>query len=205
MPDCAAVKEPDQVAAPSRNTRPLAGVLAVLAFVGVAALALAVTVEVRDRRREGFCRSDHGIPGATWNERRTWWPLGERCQLRLADGTTRVREPGWALTAFVVAATTAGVVGAAAPASSARRRLAWAVAVPALPVAATVVVTVGPRSLARLVALTSLSLGFGAVFAVPTAGVVWVMARGRWLPTVLGSWLVWAIVIFLQGRDAIGS
>jgi lysylphosphatidylglycerol synthetase-like protein (DUF2156 family) len=185
--------------------RPLAGVLAVLVFALIAALALGVAAEVRDRRRDGFCRPDHGIPGATRSEERTFWPLGDRCHLRLADGSTRVREPGWWLTALVAASSTALAVGAAAPPDSARRRLAWAVAVPALPVAAVVAATVQPRSLARLVSLTSISLGYSVLFGAATALVVWLYLRGRALPTILGSWLAWAVVIFLQGKDSIGS
>ena len=184
--------------------RPLADVLAVLVFAAIAALAFGVTAEVSDRRSEGFCRPDHGIPGATSSEERTWWPLGDRCHLRLADGSTRVREPKWWLTAVLVASGAATAVGAVAPRESARRRLAWAVAVPALPVAALVLVTVQPRSATRLVALTSISLGFGFLFAGVTALVVWFVLRGRALPTVLGSWLVWAVLVFLQGKDSIG-
>lgn len=197
----------DEAAIAERRSehRPLAWVLAGLAFAVVALLAFAVSLEVRDRRRDHFCRADHGIPGATWDERRTWWPLGERCFLHLPDGTTRERAPSFALTGFVAATVAVGAAAATAPSGSARRQLAWAVAVPAVPVAVLVVVMVGPSSLARLVSLTTISVGFGAVFAAPTAVAVWFVVRGRWLPTILGSWLVWSSVIFLQGRDAIGS
>ncbi|MGH9152584.1 MAG: hypothetical protein ACRD03_09345, partial [Acidimicrobiales bacterium] len=111
---------------PAATRRPpgLAAVaaVAVLAVLGVPAYRL--TVEVDDRRAEGFCRPDHGIAGATWSEERTWWPLGERCLLHLADGTTRVREPGWNLTALAPAWLAVLVAGALAPPGSARRRVA---------------------------------------------------------------------------------
>jgi len=184
-----------------RLLRP-ASAAAVLVVLG--ALAFALTTEVDDRRREGFCRPDHGIAGATWSEERTWWPLGERCLLHLPDGTTRVHEPGWWLTALVPAWLAVVGVGALAPPASTRRPLAWAAAVPALPVAAVIAVMVGPRSLSRLVALTSVSLGFAVPMAAVTAAAVWGFVRGRAMPTVLGCWLAWALVIFLQGRHAIG-
>lgn len=178
--------------------------VAAVLMAGIGLLAFRLTVEVNDRRAEGFCRPDHGITGATWSEERTWWPLGERCSLRLPDGTTRVREPGWSLSALVPAWLAALAAGALAPATSARRRLAWALAFPAVPIAALVVTMVGPRSLSRLVALTSISLFFATPMALVTAGALWAFLRGRVMPTVLGSWLAWAVVIFLQGRDAIG-
>lgn len=174
-------------------------------LVVVAVLALLVTVEVNDRRREGFCKADHGIPGASGYEERTWWPVGERCYLRLADGTVRVRRPGWALTALAVTWPVAVAAGAVAPPRSARRRLAWALVVPGLVVAALVLVAVQPRSLARLVSLTTISLGFGAIGGAVTAAVAWYVLRGRLMATVLGSWLAWAVIVFLQGRDAIGA
>ncbi|MGH9152659.1 MAG: hypothetical protein ACRD03_09740, partial [Acidimicrobiales bacterium] len=83
-------------------------------------------------------------------------------------------------------------------------RVAWAAAVPAVPVAALILVMVGPRSLSRLVALTSVSLGFALPMAALTAGALWALLRGRVLATALGSWLAWALVIFLQGKDSIG-
>ena len=174
-------------------------VLSVLAF-----LAVQVRLEVTDRRSEGFCRPDHAIPGAVGSEERTWWPLGERCRLDLADGSTRVREPGWWLTALVAAWGVTVAAGAVAPRRSARRRVAWIAVVPAVPVAVLVAVTVQPRSLARLVSLTTVSVGFGALMGAVTAAVVWAVARGRVLATVLGSWLAWAVIVFAQGRDSIG-
>ena len=184
-----------------RILRPAA---AALVLVVLGALAFVLTTEVNDRRREGFCRPDHGIADATSSEERTWWPLGERCFLHLPDGTTRVHEPGWWLTALVPAWLAVVGVGALAPPASARRRLAWAAAVPALPVAAVILVMVGPRSLSRLVALTSVSLGFALPLAAVTAAALWAFLRGRAMPTALGSWLGWALVIFLQGREHIG-
>ncbi|MFP5377918.1 MAG: hypothetical protein ACLGIO_14205 [Acidimicrobiia bacterium] len=177
---------------------------AAVVLVVLGALAFALTTEVNDRRREGFCRPDHGIAGATWSEERTWWPLGERCLLHLPGGTTRVHEPGWWLTALVPAWLAVVAAGALAPPASARRRLAWAAAVPAIPIAAVIAVMVGPRSLSRLVALTSISLGFAVPMAAVTAAALWGFVRGRAMPTVLGSWLVWGLVIFLQGREHIG-
>lgn len=187
---------------PMRRILRPAATASVLVVLG--ALAFALTAEIDDRRQEGFCRPDHGMTGATWSEERTWWPLGERCYLHLPDGTTRVHEPGWWLTALVPAWLAVVGAGALAPPASARRRLAWAAAVPALPVAAVIVVTVGPRSLSRLVALTSVSLGFAVPLAAVTAAGVWALMRGPAMPTVLGSWLGWALVIFLQGREHIG-
>lgn len=193
-------------AAPRRDLlgRILGPAPAAVVLVVLGALAFALTTEINDRRREGFCRPEHGITGATWSEQRTWWPLGERCYLHLPDGTTRVHEPGWWLTALVPAWLAVVGAGALAPPASARRRLAWAAAVPALPVAAVIAVTVGPRSLSRLVALTSVSLGFAVPMAAVTAAALWAFVRGRAMPTVLGSWLGWALVIFLQGREHIG-
>jgi hypothetical protein len=66
-------------------------------------------------------------------------------------------------------------------------------------------VVVQPRSLARLVSLTTISLGFGAIGGTVTAAVAWYVLRGRVMATVLGSWLAWAVIVFLQGRDAIGA
>ena len=193
-------------AAPLRvpTQRPLRLASAAVVLVLLGALAFALTTEINDRRREGFCRPDHGVAGATWSEERTWWPLGERCYLHLPDGTTRVHQPGWWLTALVPAWLAVVGVGALAPSASARRRLAWTAAVPAVPVAGVIVVMVGPRSLSRLVALTSISLGFALPLAAVTAGALWAFMRGRAMPTVLGSWLVWALIIFLQGREHIG-
>ena len=181
-----------------------AAAAAVLVFAGLAALAGGVAAEMVDRRRDGFCRLDPGIPGASTSEERTWWPLGERCFLRLADGRERVREPGWWLTGFVGGSLAAVAAGLLAPAGSARRHLAWAVAVPLVPLAALVLVTVWPRSLSRLIGLTSVGLGYGAPPALVTAAVVWFVVRGRLLPTVLGSWRVWGALLFWQGRDAVG-
>lgn len=186
----------------NRN-RPVAGVLAVLVLSTLGVLAFRVTVEVSDRRAEGFCRPDHVLVGATGSEERTWWPVGDRCFLHLPDGTTRVREPGWSLTALLAGAAAVVAAGAPAPPGSARRSSAWVVAVPAVPVAILVSAMVAPASLTRLVALTAISLGFGVPMAVVTALAVWAFVRGRLLPTVLGSWLAWAVVIFLQGRDSI--
>lgn len=179
-------------------------VSAVVVLAALSVLAFRVTVEVNARRGEGFCRPDHGIPGATASEEKTWWPLGERCFLRLADGTTRVREPGWSLTALAAGWSAVVVSGVLSSSRSARRRVAWSVVFPALPVAVLVVAMVGPRSLSRLVALTSISLGFGSFMGAVTAVVVWYVMRGRVMATILGSWLAWAVIIFLQGRDSIG-
>lgn len=198
MPGAADAASPD---ARTRRLR-LAAAAVVLAALGV--LAFRLTVEANDRRSEGFCRPDHGIAGATWSEERTWWPLGERCLLHLADGTTLGRGPGWSLTALVPAWLAVVAAGALAPPGSARRRLAWAVVFPTVPVAGLIVVMVGPRSLSRLVALTSISVGFAVPMAAVTAGALWGFLRGQVMPTVLGSWLAWAVVIFLQGRDSIG-
>lgn len=175
-----------------------------VAFALVALLAYGVTDEVISRRQDGFCKANHGIPGATRSETRTWWPVGEICRLHLADGTTRVREPGWALTAFTGAWIAAVAVGVAAPARSSRRRLAWAVAIPALPLAVLIQVVISPTSYARLVSLTAISLGFGVFMGAVTAVAVWYFFRGRLLATVLGSWLLWGTIIFLQGRDNVG-
>ena len=177
---------------------------AVLALGVLGVLAYNVTVEVNDRRDDGFCRPDHGIPGAVESEERTWWPVGERCFLRLADGTTEIRQPRWWLTALL--ATWVGVVGLGVRArpASAWRWLAWSVVVPAIPMAVLIVAVVQPGSLARLVALTSISLGFGSFMAAVTAGAVWHFARARVVPAILGSWLGWSVFVFLQGRDAIG-
>lgn len=187
---------------PARRLVGPLGSLMVLAALSV--LAFRLTVEVNDRRGEGFCRPDHGIAGATASEERTWWPLGERCFLRLGDGTTRVREPGWSLTALAAGWSAVVVSGVLSSPGSARRRLAWSVVVPAVPVAVLVVAVVGPRSLSRLVALTSISLGFGSFMGAITAVAVWYVMRGRVMATILGSWLAWAVIIFLQGRDSIG-
>jgi hypothetical protein len=177
---------------------------AVAAFVVVALLAFAVTDEVISRRQDGFCKVNHGTPGATRSEERTWWPLGEICRLHLADGTTRERESGWALTAFTAAWFAAVAAGGSAPSRSARRRLAWSVAAPVLPLALLILVVIQPASYSRLVSLTTISLGFGAIMATVTAAVVWYVMRGRVLATVLGSWLAWGAIIFLQGRDSVG-
>ena len=187
-----------------RLPRAVAIALAGAALAVIAVLAFRVNADVTDRRRAGFCRPDHGIAGAVGSEERTWWPLGERCRLRLADGTTRVREPGWSLTALLPTWAVVAGVGAAARAGSVRRQLAWVAVVPAVPVAALIAVVVQPHSVARLVALTAVSVGFGAVLGTISAAVVWLVARGRLLPTVLGSWLVWAVLVFVQGRDSIG-
>lgn len=187
-----------------RRRRLAAAAAAAVVLVVLGLLALLVTIEVNDRRRQGFCRPDHGIAGATGYEERSWWPVGERCYLRLADGTVRVRRPGWALTALVAAWPVAAVAGATGPPRSARRRLAWTLAVPGAVVAALVLALVQPRSLARLVSLTTISLGFGAVGGAVTAAGAWYVLRGRVMATVLGSWLAWAVIVFLQGRDAIG-
>lgn len=189
---------------PSRLPGAVTGVLALLVLGALAVLAFRVTVEVSDRRSEGFCRPDHGVVGATGSEERTWWPIGDRCFLHLADGTTRVREPGWSLTALTGASSAVLAAGVAAPRRSARRRLAWAVFIPAVPVALLIAALVQPHSVTRLVALTSISLGFGLPMAAVTALAVWGVARGRVVPTALGSWLAWAVIIFLQGRDSIG-
>ena len=189
---------------PRRRRNLRAPATACVAFALVAVLAYGVTDEVISRRRDGFCKVNHGIPGATRSETRTWWPLGEICRLHLADGTTRVREPGWSLTAFTGAWMAAVALGAAAPARSSRRRLAWAVAVPTLPLAILIQLVISPASYARLVSLTAISLGFGVFMGAVTAVAVWYFFRGRLLATVLGSWLVWGTIIFLQGRDNVG-
>ncbi|MGH9179540.1 MAG: hypothetical protein ACRD0N_13425 [Acidimicrobiales bacterium] len=181
---------------------PAAAAAAALAVVAV--LAYGVADEVISRRQDGFCRQDHGIPGATRSEERTWWPLGEICRLHLADGTTLERHPGWSLTAFTAAWATAVAAGTVAPPRSARRRLAWAVAAPAVPLATLIQVVVAPASYSRLVSLTAISLGFGAIMATATAAAVWYVIRGRVMATVLGSWLAWGAIIFLQGKDAVG-
>ena len=186
-----------------RFRRLAAGGSAVLALGLLSLLAFRVTVEVNDRRDDGFCRPDHGIPGAVESEERTWWPVGDRCFLRLPDGTTSVREPQWWLTALLAACLAAIAAGALSRAA-AWRRLAWSVVFPALPVAALIIVIVSPRSLARLAALTSISLGYGSLMTAVTAGVVWYVVRGRVLPTILWSWFGWSVFILLQGRDSIG-
>ena len=182
-----------------------AAAAALVAFVALGVLAAGVAGEMVDRRKAGFCRPDPGIPGATTFEDPTRWPLGERCFLRLADGQVAVREPGWWLTGLVGGSVAALAAGALAPAGSARRRLAWAVLVPAVPLGLLILATVGPRSFSRLVGLTSVGLGFGLPPALVSAAVVWFVARGRVLPTVLGSWLVWGALLFWQGRDSIGA
>ena len=189
---------------PRRVPAPVAAALAGVVVAVLAVLAFQVRSEVTDRRSEGFCRPDHGVAGAVESEERTWWPLGERCRLELSDGTVRVREPGWSLTSFLAAWVTAVAVGAAAPSGSARRRVAWIAAVPAVPVALLIGVVVQPRSLARLVSLTTVSVGFGAIMGAVTAVAVWAFARGRVMATVLGSWLAWAVIVFAQGKDSIG-
>jgi hypothetical protein len=73
-----------------------------------------------------------------------------------------------------------------------------------VPVAALAAVTVHPRSLSRLVGLASISLGYGAPLAALTAAPVWGFLRGRVLPTVLRSWLLWAGFLFWQGKESIG-
>lgn len=188
-----------------RSPRPRgAGAVAVLVLAVPAVLAFLVATEVTDRRGEGFCRPDHGIVGATWSEEWNWAPLGDRCFLHLSGGATLVREPGWAFTGLVASWAAVVATGAAAPPASARRRLAWAAVVPAVPVAVLVAAVVQPRSPVRLVALTSISLGFGMPMGALTAVAVWAVLRSRVMPTVLGSWLAWAVVVFLQGRDSIG-
>ena len=197
--------EPAPPPGPSpRIPRPVAIGLAAVVIAVLAVLAFQVRTEVTDRRSEGFCRPDHGIAGATGSEERTWWPIGERCRLELPDGTVRVRRPGWSLTAFLAAWVTTVAVGAVAPRGSARRLVAWVAAVPAVPVAVLVGVVVQPRSLARLVSLTAVSVGFGAIMGAVTAAAVWAFARGRVMTTVLGSWLAWAVIVFAQGKDSIG-
>ncbi|MGH9281877.1 MAG: hypothetical protein ACRD0S_02955 [Acidimicrobiales bacterium] len=179
-----------------------AAAAAVLALV--AGLAFGVTDEVIERRRDGFCRPDHGIAGAVASETRTWWPLGERCRLRLADGTRLVREPGWALTGLVATWLAVVAVGGLAPPGSVRRRLGWTLVVPVVPLAVLIQAVTQPRSFARLVSLTSISLGFGSVMAAFSAVAVWYVMRGRILPTVLGCWLAWGSIVFIQGKDAVG-
>ena len=189
---------------PPRIPTPVAVGLGCVVVAVLAVLAFQVRTEVTDRRSEGFCRPDHGIAGAVGSEERTWWPIGDRCRLELSDGTVRVRQPGWSLTAFLAVWVTTVAVGAAAPSGSARRRVAWVAAVPAVPVAVLVGVVVQPRSLARLVSLTAVSVGFGAIMGAVTAAAVWAFARGRVMTTVLGSWLAWAVIVFAQGKDSIG-
>lgn len=190
---------------PASRVRRWAGPAAAFAGLAVVALlAYGVSDEVISRRQDGFCKVNHGIPGATHSETTTWWPLGEVCRLHLADGRTLVREPGWWLTGFTAAWIAAVAAGAVAPPKSPRRRLAWAVAAPTIPLAILIQVVIHPTSYARLVSLTTISLGFGAIMATVTAAVLWFVMRGRVMPTVLGSWLAWGAIIFLQGRDAVG-
>ena len=184
-----------------RRVLPAAG--AILALVVLAGLAFDHSAEVIDRRNAGFCKKHHGIPGAVGFEDRTWWPIGDRCFLRMTDGTTRVHEPGWSLTALLAGWSAVGVAGFLAPPAWLWRRLAWAVLIPAVPVALLVLAVVQPASLSRLVAITSVSLGFGSVMGAVTAAGVWYVVRGRVLATVLGSWLAWSVIVLLQGRDAI--
>ena len=157
-----------------------------------------------DRRDDGFCRPDHRVPGAVESEEHTWWPVGNRCLLRMPDGSTRVREPKWWLTALLATSLAVIATDVVSRPASAWRRLAWSVVFPAVPVAALTVAVLRPRSLARLAAITSISLGFGSIMAAVTAGTLWYFLRGRVLPTVLGSWLGWSVFILLQGRDSIG-
>ena len=78
---------------------------------------------------------------------------------------------GWALTALA-AAWSGVVVGAVAPAGSARRDTAWVAVVPAVPIAALVIAVAQPRSLPRVASLTTISVGFGALMGVTTGVLV---------------------------------
>jgi len=42
------------------------------------------------------------------------------------------------------------------------------------------------------------------IMGVTTGVLVWVLLRGRLLSAILASWLAWAAIVFLQGRDSIG-
>jgi hypothetical protein len=169
-----------------------------LVLVGTFALGLGVTVEVAERRDDGFCTA---APDTF--ERRSWLPLGERCYRRLPDGTVAVRRPGWALTVFTAVVVAGIATGATAPAGTARRRLAWALVVPLVPLAVVIAVAASPRSLSRLVAIATISLGLTAIPALVTAVAAARLLVTGWWAAMGGSWLAWGIAVFIAGRDGV--
>lgn len=169
-----------------------------LVLAGTFTLALRVTVEVADRRDDGFCTA------APDNfERRSWLPLGDRCYRRQPDGTVAVRRPGWALTVLAAVVVGGIATGAVAPAGSARRRLALALVVPFVPLAVVVGVVATPRSLSRLVAIATISLGLTAIPALVTAVAAARLLVTGWWAAVGGSWLAWGVAVFVAGRDGV--
>ena len=173
-------------------------VVVALVLVGAFGLGVRVAVEVADRRDDGFCRA---LPDTF--ERRSWWPLGDRCYRRLPDGTVVVRRPGWSLTALAAVVVGGIAAGAAAPAGSARRRLGCALAMPFVPLALVVAVVGTPLSLARLVAIATISLGLTLVPALATSVVVARVLSTGWWAAMGGAWLAWALVVFYAGKGGI--
>ena len=167
--------------------------------VVAAALAVAVTAELHDRRADGYCRR---VAGTT--ERATWWPVGERCTVTDADGGVSVRRPGWSLTALLAVVVGGVAVGAAAPAGSARRRTAEALALPALPLAVAVAAIATPPSLSRVVAVTTVSLYLTAVPGLLSALAVHHLLATGWRSAIAGSWFAWAFAVFFVARDGVG-
>lgn len=167
-------------------------------LVGACALGVLVTVEVAERRADGFCK-----PAPDTFERRSWFPLGERCYRRLPDGTVAVRRPGWALTALVVVVIGGMAAGIGSAAGSSRRRVATALAVPLIPLAVVIALVASPRSLSRLVGLTTISLGLTLVPALVTSVAVARLLASGWWAAMGGSWLAWAVAVFYAGRGGI--
>ena len=169
-----------------------------LVVLAAAGLAVAVTLEVADRREDGFCRA---LPGT--EEHPSWWPLGERCVIHRPDGAVATREPTWALTGFVAVVIGAVALGVPAPARSLRRRTAEALLVPLFPLAAIVTLVVTPRSLSRLVAIATISLWLTILPAGLTAVAVRRMLLTSWRTAIPVSWLGWAAAVFYAGRGGV--